>query len=93
MKEVLIQFGMTDTGPPEDKNMYILDNNATQAKMNKVIGNIKRRLKANEDKNYLIIYVFAGHGMIVGGKQIMLLNEYSKNTGFYKLFGAEANIR
>ena len=93
MREVLEEFGVTDTGPIEDKNMYIIKDNATIKKTNAVIKSLKVRLKANPKKNFLVIYVLAGHGMIAGGKQIMLLNEYSKNTGFYKLFGIEANIR
>ena len=93
MRAVLEPFGVTDTGPIEDKNMYILNNNATAKKVNKMMGNIKRRMKNNPKRNYLVIYVLAGHGMISGGRQILLLNEYNKSTGFYKLFGIEGEIR
>ena len=47
MQKVLAQFGMTDTGPIEDKNMYIMNNNATLKKVNSVMDNIKKRIKNN----------------------------------------------
>ena len=31
--------------------------------------------------------------MIVAGKQVVLRNEFSKNTGFYKMLGVEQNVR
>ena len=41
----------------------------------------------------LIFCVFASHGMIQCGRQTILINEFDKATGFYKLIGAEENIR
>ena len=40
-----------------------------------------------------ILSVFASHGMIRDGRQVILVNEYDKATGFYKLLGVEENIR
>ena len=47
----------------------------------------------NPDKNYLIVYVLASHGIQSSGKQIVLLNEFNKGTGFYKAWGIEQDIR
>ena len=93
MRECLERYNITDTGPIEDKNLYVIDDNATAAKMKKVMSSIRRRLRAEPNKNFLIVYVFAGHGMNACGKQVMLLNDYDEKTGFYKMFGAEAEIR
>ena len=93
MRKCLERYSITDTGPVDDKNMYIINDNATSAKMRKVMTNIRKRLLAEPHKNFLIVYVFAGHGMNACGKQVLLLNEYNKKSGFYKMFGAEAEIR
>ena len=41
----------------------------------------------------LILVLFAGHGMINDGRQVLLVNEFDKSKTFYKLIGAEENIR
>ena len=43
--------------------------------------------------NYLVMFLFAGHGMIKEGAQVLLYNEFDKKTGFYKMFKAEEIIR
>ena len=43
--------------------------------------------------NYLVIFLFAGHGMIKEGAQVLLYNEFDENTGYYKMFKAEETIR
>ena len=40
-----------------------------------------------------ILCLFASHGMIRDGRQVILVNEYDKTTGFYNLLGVEENIR
>ena len=50
---------------------------------------IKKRIKAEPKKNFLVLYVIAGHGMNQNGKQIVMLNEFNKSGGFYKAWGAE----
>ena len=42
---------------------------------------------------YLIIFLFAGHGLLKDGMQVMAYNEFDKETGFYKTFRAEAKLR
>ena len=92
MQKCLERYNITDTGPIDDKNLYVLNDNATAAQMKRVMANIRKRLD-EPNTNFLIVYVFAGHGMDAFGKQVMLLNEYNKKTGFYQMFGAEAEIR
>ena len=54
---------------------------------------IEKRIKSNPQKKYLVIYVIACHGMNSNGQQVIVLNEYEKSSGFYKIFGMESNIR
>ena len=84
-----MQYGIEDTGPIGDENLYVLNDEASARKMLKVMKSIRSRIMSNPEKNYLVIYMLAGHGMISTGKQVMLLNEFNKNTGFYKLWGIE----
>ena len=50
-------------------------------------------LNGNKDKNYLVIHLFACHGIHKNGTQYVVLNEYDDDTEFYKLFAAEDKIR
>ena len=68
MMKALKRYNITDTGPVDDENLYVLNDDATAAKMRKVIVSIKNRLAAEPTKKFLIVYVFAGHGMNTCGK-------------------------
>ena len=59
--------------------------------MFKVCKDINRRCRENPDKKLLIVFVLAGHGMQVGGQQVLLLNEFK--NGFYAWFAVEGTIR
>ena len=93
MREALERYGIKDTGPIEDENLYVINDNATFKKTSSIMKNIRQRIANNPDKNYLVVYVLAGHGMIAAGKQVMLLNEFNKSTGFYKFWGIEGEVR
>ena len=54
---------------------------------------LKALFKENPDKNYVVIHLYAGHGMIVEGRQVVLMNQYNRNLGFYKWNGVEQNVR
>ena len=54
---------------------------------------IKAGKDAKPPVNYLVIFLFAGHGMIKDGSQVLLYNEFDEKTGFYKMFRAEKKIR
>ena len=75
---------------PED--IYVLKNENSKA-FRTTFGKITRRLQKDPDTNYLILYVIAGHGMNQNGQQVIVVNEFDKPKGFYKLFAIEANIR
>ena len=64
----LERYGITDTGPVGDEQLYILNDDATSKKKSHIVSNIRNRLKNNPEKKYLIIFMMAGHGMIESGK-------------------------
>ena len=91
IKPILERYGLDDNGGTE--NLYIINENGTQISITKAISHIKRRLLNEPQKNFLIVYIIAGQGMHSGGSQVAVLNEFDKQTGFYKLWGVEADIR
>ena len=71
---------------------------ATFSQVNGVFKEIKGKLieglVAKPKKlNYVVILLFAGHGILKDGMQALVLNEYDNKTGFYKLFKAEDTVR
>ena len=76
-------------------DIYNLDADPSEKEVNKVFMEISKKLKDGKENevNYLVIYLFAGHGILRDGMQSVLLNEYSKRDKFYKMFKAEAAIR
>ena len=49
--------------------------------------------RANPPENYLVIMLFACHGVLHEGNQSIVLNEYDKSKGFYKLLPVEKKLR
>jgi hypothetical protein len=54
---------------------------------------LNRLFKSNPHEVVFALFCYACHGMIQDGRQVVLINEHSKVKGFYKLFGAEQNMR
>ena len=59
----------------------------------RAISKIKKHLQNTPEVNSFIFYCVAGHGMVAAGEQQLLINEYKKQTTFYKMVGIEADIR
>ena len=74
-------------------NQYLLDNTPTYKRVFKVRTGIAKRLKASPDKTFLLLYALAGHGIQLDGRQVVLINTFDKKTGFYRIWGIEAEIR
>ena len=86
-KEAMEHYGATD---PDD--CYVM-HNANFKECNTIFRNMQNRIKKNPDTNFLVLYVFAGHGMNVKGQQVLLLNEFDKASNWYKMLNVEAKIR
>ena len=61
--------------------------------MTNMLLKIDRLLKSNPLETTLVFSCYASHGMIMDGRQVVLVNEFAQKTGFYKVFGAEENLR
>ena len=83
---------MKHYGVNDPKNAYVL-HNADFRTCNTTFRNIQKRLNSDKDKKFLILYVLAGHGMNVKGQQVVLLNEFDKQSNWYKMLNVEAKIR
>ena len=62
MKKVLEKYGVNDYGPNDE---YLM-NDVNYVMTVRFVVNIKRRIRDCPEKKFLIVYVLAGHGMLVG---------------------------
>ena len=90
IQNALKRFGFKDNGQLEE---YTFDDDATFQRVAKAMVGIEKKLKANPQTKYLIVYTLASHGMNVDGQQVIVLNQFKKSTGFYYTFPFEAKIR
>ena len=69
----------------------------TAKEFENILASISKKLRDGKKKvpkkNYLVIFLFAGHGILKDGTQMMLYNEYDTKKKFYKMLQAEAKLR
>ena len=88
MRRVLKKYKYSD----QDYNIC-LGNDATIDDAYDALQQIRKTCEEHHDKGIVISYVFAGHGMLVDGEQVLLFNEYDPYTHFYKMQNFEHDIR
>ena len=70
-----------------------MGDNPSPTQFGKAIDEISKKLRegkrAKPPVNYLVVILFAGHGVLKDGMQVLLYNEFDQATGFYKLLKAE----
>ena len=54
---------------------------------------IRQGRRSKPVKNYLVIYIFAGHGVMKDGEHCLLTNEYDKMARFYRMVPVENSIK
>ena len=57
--------------------------------LTKLLPELSRLMKSNPHETVFIFSCYASHGMIMDGRQFILVNEFDSKRGFYKLFAAE----
>ena len=81
----------------KEEDVIDLSNNpstkATGDALDALSKDLREGKKSDPAVNYLIVFIFAGHGIIKEGQQVLLYNEFDPETGFYKLFRAEQKMR
>ena len=45
--------------------------------------------RSNPHETILTLHCYSTHGMILDGRQIILVNEFNKEKGFFRFFAAE----
>ena len=92
MKNVLSRYKIRN---PE--NIYMLDQDPTESEVRQVFSKITKRLEIGKQNipmtKFLVIFLFACHGIIKENMQEILLNEFDKKEKFLKRFRAESLIR
>ena len=58
-----------------------------------MVQELNQLFKSQPHETILAFSCYASHGMIMSGRQVILVNEFSADTGFYKIFGVEENMR
>ena len=92
MREVLTKWGAIDVSKFDSQ--YNLMDDPIYLKIDKVKKQfLMKKFRMKPEENYTVIYTIAAHGILRDGKQTVLINEYDKKTGFYKVWNVEANIR
>ena len=66
IRPVLESYGITDLGG--EGKPHIMNDNGTFKKIFTVMRDLKKRFTMEPDKNFLIVFVLAGHGMQVSGQ-------------------------
>ena len=73
----------------KDENEYILRDPA-EYEVERVQKALLKRIETESETKFLIIFVVAGHDLNIGGKQVVLINEFDPETEFYKHWPIEA---
>ena len=72
-EKALIPYGV------KRENTFRFENDATRRSTTTATKEINKLLRENPDQNYVFIHLYAGHGMIASGKQMVLMNEFNPN--------------
>ena len=80
-----------------EEQVYDLSNDPSSALVMEKLIEIKNKLIAGKEAkppvNYLVIFFFAGHGILKDGGQHILFNEYFPRNKYYKTMPIESVIR
>ena len=90
LEDAITKYGNVDFGPD---NMFKMTDGPDYSTVMKTKKQLFQKLKQSKHKKTLVSYVFAGHGMQENGTQVVVINEYDKETRFYRLWKIENMIR
>ena len=81
----------------KEQDVVDLSNNPTADQTGRALDELSKRIRQGKQseppENYLVVLLFAGHGILRDGEQTLLYNEFNQRTGWYKEFRAEAKLR
>ena len=80
-----------------EQDIIDLTNNPTMSETGKVLDKISKELRESKKmkppEKHLIVFLFAGHGVLRDGMQFLIYNEWNKREKFYHMLSAEAKLR
>ena len=76
----------------DEEDIYRL-NDPTMKEFEGTLKKITRRIKGQPEEQFLVILLFAGHGILKQGVQNIVLNEFDPKEGFYKMNPIEGVVR
>ena len=80
-----------------DQDIIDLSDNPSMNVVGKVLDKISKELreakKMKPPEKHLIVFLFAGHGVLRDGMQYLIYNEWNKKERFYQMLSAEAKLR
>ena len=80
-----------------EQDIIDLSNNPTMNETGKVLDKISKELRESKKmkppEKHLIVFLFAGHGVLRDGMQFLIYNEWNKREKFYHMLSAEAKLR
>ena len=77
----------------EDEEDIYRINEPTMKEFQNTLNKITKRIKSQPEEQFLVILLFAGHGILKQGVQNIVLNEFNPKDGFYKMHAIEGVIR
>ena len=90
LEDAITKYGNVDSGPDD---MFKMTDGPDYSTVMKTKKQLVAKLKKSKHKKTLVSYVFAGHGMQEGGTQVVVINDFDKQQGFYRLWKCENMIR
>ena len=89
-KQCLHSFGIRNIYDLYSTDPTVLKWNQTKKE---IFEKLKAGNKAEPQVNYLIICMFAGHGILRDGSQYLVFNQFDKQSKFYKMMNVEIFLR
>ena len=84
MADLLSKYGF-DLKPPKskdeydpDQTLFMLKGQPTADEFKKEWNKLRRMVKEQKDTKFLVMFLFAGHGFIRQGSQVLVTNEYDE---------------
>ena len=84
MADLLSKYGF-DLKPPKskdeydpDQTLFMLKGQPTVEEFRKEWKKLQRMVKEQKDTKFLVMFLFAGHGFIFQGRQVLVTNEYDE---------------
>ena len=91
--DTLRKYSLVDFNEMGVQNLYQFQDETDMKEIGKMRSALKKRAENNPDRMMAIFYCFAGHGIQSDGQQYLIVNEFVRKFGFYRMWNTEYDIR